>query len=766
MNLHVSAEIAGIVDRAAAASVNRGQFFVGVEHLFAALLEEPEGLPSKIAEQWLTVLHQVQRELVRNGWAHPVATPAGEVVHTPRAIKALSACARLAQRHGRGSACAGHLLLAILSDPLASPARVMDGLAQDRHALLEQLRHELQAANMARPSAGTGSTQAASPAPEAASPSEREPVLETLTRNLTEMARRGDLHPAIGRDAEMLEMMQVLTRKTKNNVMLVGEAGVGKTQLVEGLALRLARQRDDFGHFQVLELNLAALMSGTQYRGAFEEKLLALIEQLKQSPDTILFVDEVHLIMGAGATDGDSMNLANLLKPALARGEIRCIGATTVQEYRKFIEKDPAVERRFQMVRVEELTEQATLAVLLSLRPSFEKHHRIKISSRALDAAIQLTQRHLPHLRLPDKAIDVVDQACAGYRLQAAAGHAPAAGLEEEKITPHDIRKIVSQITRVPLEEITGRERMHLTDLERRIRKRLIGQDEAVARAVAAVKKSRAGLADPNRPDAVMLFLGPSGVGKTHLAKLLAEELYGSTRHLFVFDMSEYVEEHSVAKLLGAPPGYAGHEEEGRLTAAVRSTPFCILLFDEIEKAHPRVFDIFLPLFDEGRIRDTRGRDISFRNTIIILTSNIGAYLISGAQMADVHRPLLDELRRHFRPELINRIDDIVPFHALLSEDVRSILFLEMKQIKKRLDEKQIGLRVYQRAYEYLAQQGYQPEFGARELRRVVDRLVTTPISDLIVSGELRGGDVVDVVMDEGEFVVRRGTQAPAVAAG
>ena len=661
----------------------------------------------------------------------------------------------------------------------------MDRLNLNRGRLLEVLRAALADA----PSPVTPPERLPAPAPEAdafeaperpeAGARDHNGLLDTaesarphaperhgLTRDLTDAALRGRLEPAIGREQEIFEIMQVLTRKTKNNVMLVGDAGVGKTQTVEGLVLQLARstKKPESPNFHFLELNMAALMAGTQYRGAFEEKVIALLDRLKESSDTVLFIDEAHLIMGAGSTDGDSIDLANLLKPALARGEIRCIAATTLQEYRKFVEKDPAIERRFQMVRLEELSGEATLHVLQRLKPSLEKHHGVPISQRAMNAAIALTQRYMPNRRLPDKAIDVLDQACARYRMKRLVAKSDPAFLErtvlpraEDKVTPHDIRKVVSQMTAIPIEEITSEERMHLTGLDSALRAQLIGQDEAVARVVAAAKKARVGLADPHRPEAVMLFLGPSGVGKTQLAKLLARHLFGSRNHLITLDMSEYVEEHSVARLIGAPPGYVGSEEEGQLTGAVRNTPFSIVLFDEIEKAHPRVFDVLLPVFEEGRLRDAKGREASFKNCIIILTSNLGADLLyrSGAGAADA--TLIQELRRHLRPEFINRIDEIVPFYRLLAEDVRSILRLEINKVRERLAEKHIGIRMYQRAYEHLAARGYSPEYGARELRRVVDRMITTPISELLLQQAFQAGDMIDVLMEDGQIEFRKG---------
>ena len=767
MQVHVSSQVNEVIERAVALSVNRGQFFVGVEQIFAALLEDPDALPACIQQEYLSHLYTVMREVARGAWNGQVHTPEGEVFHTPRAITVTQRAGKLAERYGRGAATPGHVLLAILSDAYASPSRAMDRFGMDRGECINKLRAELTKGRpvpkkAAQANTGPAEEEAVSPvhqppglldeAPQpaaAAKNGEGAPPLESLTRDLTALAREGRLDAAIGRDDEMIEILQVLTRKTKSNVMIVGDAGVGKTQVVEGLAVKMARgdfQNGVIPDFQILELNLAALMSGTQYRGAFEEKMLGLLDDLKRSNNTVLFIDEVHLIMGAGSTDDGSIDMANLLKPALARGEIRCVGATTLQEYRKFVERDPAIERRFQMVRIEELSEQATLMVLEKLRSSLERHHRVRIGSRALRAAVQLTQRYMPNRRQPDKAIDVLDHACARYRMKLAAfkeGQDPGQTITptaESKVTPHDIRKVVSQITAIPIEEMTAEERLHLSDIDKRIMQRLIGQDEAVHSAVSSVKKSRAGLADPNRPDSVMLFLGPSGVGKSQLAKLLATELFGSRNHLITFDMSEYIEEHSVSRLLGAPPGYAGCEEEGRLSAAVRNTPFSLLLFDEIEKAHPRVFDVFLPIFDEGRIKDNRGREISFKNCIIILTSNIGSRLLYRSEVEDPREALMEELLKHFRPEFINRIDEIVPFYPLLAEDIRSILRLEINVVRARLREKRIGIRMFQRAYEYLAEEGYDPEYGARQLRRTVDKLITTPLSDKLLAGDVSEG--------------------------
>jgi ATP-dependent Clp protease ATP-binding subunit ClpC len=520
-------------------------------------------------------------------------------------------------------------------------------------------------------------------------------------------------------------------------------------------------------NWRILELSLAALMAGTQYRGALEKKLKSLLEDLQKERDVALFIDEIHLIMGAGSTDNGAMDVANLLKPALARGELRCIGATTIEEYRRFIEKDPALERRFQIIRIEELTSEATLEVLQRLRPSMESHHGVKLSTKALKAAVGLTERYMTDRRLPDKAIDVVDQACARYRLKLCAARAGykaksaddslASPPVADRISPHDIRKIVSRSTGIPIDEITSDERKRLDDLEKHLKSRIIGQDEAVKRVVRVVKRSRVGLSDPNRPDASMLFLGPTGVGKTQLAEAAADLLFGSSRHLITFDMSEYPEAHSISRLIGAPPGYVGSEEEGALIEAVRTTPFSILLFDEIEKAHPRIFDIFLPILDEGRLTGRNGRQVSFKNTLVVFTSNIGADLLRTSPTEDERRSLVEELSRHFRPEFINRIDEIVPFQPLLMEDVRAILHLFLADFARRLRKKGYKLRVYQGAYEVLAEEGYSREFGARELRRTVERLVIDPISEQLLRDAFKPGHAIEVILDGKELAFRQG---------
>jgi ATP-dependent Clp protease ATP-binding subunit ClpC len=774
----VSPEINELLDDATQLSVRRGQFFVGVDHLFEAILVKVDLLPGAFRKQFHDALRVTSQEMSREMWRGRMPTYGTEVFYTPRCAGVTSEAARLAQRINKAGPTAGHLLLAILADAHAMPSRAMDRLGLNRGDAINALRSELGKGAPARqPSRTQHDIPAAAPekertrsgpqvieSPQHDNEQSRSKAAENLTRDLTEIARDGELEPAIGRNQDILTILEILSRKTKNNVILVGEAGVGKTSIVEGLAWAIVNKKAGgvLRGYRILELSMAALMAGTQYRGAFEEKLMGLLEQLRGARDTILFIDEIHLIMGAGTTEGGSIDMANLLKPALARGEIRCIGATTMQEYRKFVERDSALERRFQMLRIEELSPAATWEVLSHLKPALEEHHGVHISRKALHAAISLTRRYMPNRQLPDKAIDAIDQACARYRLKTFSSQGQGFTLESDtppgdRVTPHDVRKVVSRMTGIPIEDITAEERIRLGDLERRIKKRIIGQDEAVSRTVAAVKRARAGLGDPNRPESVMLYLGPTGVGKTQLAKILANYLFGSKDHLVTFDMAEYIEEHSVSRLLGAPPGYKGSDEEGRLAQAIRNHPFSILLFDEIEKAHPRIFDIFLPILDEGRMRDSRGRDVSFRNNIIIFTSNLGSAFLHRADHPAENNQLMDDLRRRFRPEFINRIDEIVPFYPLVFEDVRTMLKLCLKEVNERLRDKQIRLHVYQGAYEYLAQQGYHPEYGARELRRTVDRLVMNPISVMLLEGQFQEGDIIDVLKEDDGLVFKRG---------
>lgn len=770
MQIRVSPEVGAVLDQAESICLRRGGVYVGVEHLFEALVCDAPQLPAPM-QAHAGLFHAAVERVYRDGWRGRMPETSGEIFHTPRCAAIVHEAARLASRLRSKDTLAAHVLLALLADAHAAPCRVLDAMGCDRGALLVALRDSLTAprndaplpSQMARPAAATKTKEAT--CDETAS----EPAtdIQSFTRDLTALAREGVIEPVTGRGKELMQLVEILVRKGKHNAILIGEAGTGKTKIVEGLACQMVSGglREVLPQTRILELNVAAMMTGTEYRGKFEAKVFALLEELHRAHDTILFIDEIHLIMGSGATEGSNLDLANLLKPALGRGELRCVGATTLKEYRQCIAKDPAMERRFQTVRVEALSPEATLGVLESLRPSLEQHHGVQIAAGVMEAVVELTERYLPNRQLPDKAIDVLDQACARERINAAVRKRDTIDGADDAITvtPHTIRKVVSQVSAVPVEEITRGERQRLTDLDARLARKVIGQDDAVAKVAAAVKRARTGLADPNRPDAVMLFLGPTGVGKTELAKQLAKQVFGSASHLIRFDMSEYTEEHSVAKLIGAPPGYVGYGEEGRLTGAVKDAPFSVLLFDEIEKAHPRVFDLFLPILDEGRLKDSDGRLVDFRHCMIIFTSNAGAEVIARAGAGVGENEVLQALQQHFRPEFINRIDEIVPFYPLLFEDVRAILKGMIDSVRARVKVQDIRIRMYQRAYEFLAQEGYSPEYGARELRRAVERHVVNPLSERLLSGEFAAGDTIEVLIENDALAFRKGERREAI---
>ncbi len=790
MQVSVSAELNELIDSAAASSMRTGVSFVGVEHLFTTIIAKPNALPAEFVTTHNKALNSTLTEISRKPWPGKLPGETMEAFYTPRCGDAINEASRLAKRLSGGHTQAGHLLLAILADPYSTPARVMDAAGHDREAIIKDL-HDLLGHQSGAPSPAAAPTprpqqatreevservdlHETGTAPSPLAEHQTDDAIKKFTRDLSAMAREGKLDEAIGRNQEMQDLIEILARKGKSNAILVGDAGVGKTQVVEGLAIAMAN--GDFGESyaqkNIIELNMGALMSGTAYRGAFEEKLNGLIEKLKVDPNAILFIDEIHLMMGAGSTEGGGVDMANLLKPALARGEIKCIGATTLAEYRQHIAKDPAMERRFQMVRLEPLSPQDAYMVLKKIRPSLQRHHGVAISKRALRASIALTIRYMPNRHLPDKAIDVLDQTCARHRLKRMAMERgtdlvnTAVGEDgvADRVGPHEVRKVVARATGIPLEEITSEERRRLSDLERQLSNVIIGQDEAVKRVASTIKRSRAGLADPNRPDGVLLFLGPSGVGKSQLAKALASIVFGSSRHLKIFDMSEYNEAASVTRLVGASAGYVGHEEDGQLTKAITEQPFSILLFDEIEKAHPNIYDIFLPMLDEGRVTDAKGRELSFKNNLIVFTSNVGADIVGGGANADNRRAIIEKLHEHFRPEFINRIDEVVPFCHLLPEDIRKILSLNLREVQKRLRSQGVKLHVYQGAYEHIAEQGYSYEFGARELRRSIEKLIVNPISSAIIDGKFAQGDTVAVKEENGTLLFEKHVPAEGVA--
>ena len=623
--------------------------------------------------------------------------------------------------------------------------------------------------------------------------------LDQYGRDITELARQGKLDPVIGRKAEIERVIHILSRRTKNNPVLIGDPGVGKTAIVEGLAQRAIAKEvpEALQGKRIVAIDLALMLAGASHRGEFEERLKKTLEEVTNAKGgIILFIDELHTIVGAGAAQG-AIDASNMLKPALARGELQCVGATTLDEYRRHIEKDGALERRFQPVMVEEPTREEALEILKGLRPRYEEHHRVKISDIALKAAVELADRYISDRFLPDKAIDLMDEAGAKKRLDTSVPKTVSTVSEELKrlqersrktiaemerieelvnlnsresegwktgilesipeVGEQDIARVVSAITGIPVEDISEDERARLTKLEKRLHERIVGQDEAVNAVSSAIRRARAGLKDPERPIGSFIFLGPTGVGKTELAKALAEALWGDENLMLRLDMSEYGERHTVSRLVGSPPGYVGYEEGGQLTELVRRKPFSVILFDEIEKAHPDVFNVLLQILEDGHLTDAHGKTVDFKNTVIILTSNIGTGMISQAKVGfgrekenrrsfeELKEELLSQLQKSFRPEFLNRIDEVVVFHPLTGENVRKITDLLVEKSRDLLASQGIDMKVSAKARGYLSKRGFDPDLGARPLRRLIQREVENPISNGIVSGEYKEGTTVAV---------------------
>jgi len=615
----------------------------------------------------------------------------------------------------------------------------------------------------------------AQPQPGAARPT---PFLDRFGRDLTRLARDGKLDPVIGRREEMKSLARVLTQKRKSNAILVGEAGVGKTCIVEGLAQRIVSQNPPpaLQEKRLVEVSMAALVAGARYRGDFEQRMQGLIQEASAGDDIILFIDEIHTVMGAGGEG--SADAANILKPALARGELHCIGATTVGEYRKFIEKDPAFERRFEVVWVSEPGREEALEIVRGVRPKFEEHHGIQITDEAIQAAVELAIRYLPDLRLPDKAIDLIDQACAAVRLRGFSTQKsrsqPRSHRREEvaNIGRAEIAAVVAQRCRVPVERLAEDEAKRLLRMEEALCQRVMGQDEAVRAVAEAIRTARAGLKDPRRPVGVFLFAGSTGTGKTELAKALAEFLFGDEPRLIRVDMSEYMEKHAVSRLIGAPPGYIGHDEEGQLTGPVRTNPYSVVLFDEVEKAHPDVMNIFLQIFDDGRLTDARGRHVSFSETVIILTSNLGSVAAApsrhmgfGADDAKAEREtdqreayrqqIMAVIRQSLRPELFNRIQHVVFFYPLDESVVRRIVDKILDSVRQRLSQRKINIELTAAAYALLMREGFDPQYGAREMERAVDRLIVQPLGKAVLEGRIREGATVRVDARDEQLVLK-----------
>jgi ATP-dependent Clp protease ATP-binding subunit ClpC len=654
-----------------------------------------------------------------------------QIYITPDARHMLEEAKREARRMGDEKVGTDHLLLGMILSPSSMTYRLLTRYGVTPDKVYEAIRD-------LRTSGKTAED-------------ENVDVLFKFTEDLTRMAKEGKLLPVIGREKEIHRVIQILGRKFKNNPVLIGDPGVGKTAIVEGLAQKIVKGEvpSFLKNKKLLKLDMGRIIAGTKFRGEFEERMKKLIDALKKnSSQYILFIDELHMVVGAGAAEG-AVDAANLLKPELARGEIQVIGATTINEYRKHVEKDKALARRFQPVLVGEPSVEETIEILKGIRKEFEKHHGVTITDEALVAAAKLGARYITDRFLPDKAIDLIDEAAAAKRLS-----------EDQKLVDeNDIAKVVEQWTGIPVSRMMESEREKLVNLEQLLHRRVIDQEDAVSTIARTIRKARAGLKDPKRPSGVFLFLGPTGVGKTELAKALAEVLFGTEDALIRIDMSEYTEKHSVSRLIGAPPGYVGYEEGGQLTEAVRRRPYSVILLDEIEKAHPEVFNVLLQVFDDGRLTDGKGNTVDFRNTIIIMTSNIASQQILDALeegITNLTGLIEDEMRRHFKPEFINRIDAAIIFKPLNLEHMKKIVELQLKRLEERIKEQKRNIVFTEAAKEYLANRGYLPAMGARPLRRIIENEVESILADKIISGEFAEGETLTIDADEYGLIFKK----------
>jgi ATP-dependent Clp protease ATP-binding subunit ClpC len=799
--------------------------YIGTEHILLGLVKEGSGVGATVLKQLDVDLRKVRMEVEKLVKSGPDMVTMGKLPQTPRAKKVIEYAIEEARNLGHNYVGTEHLLLGLLREQDGVAAQVLVNLGLKLEEVREEVLNLLgaNAENSTDQKSPTGQSQAKQDPTKT-----KTPALDSFGRDLTELAREGQLDPVIGREREIERVIQVLCRRTKNNPVLLGEAGVGKTAIVEGLAQKIiSREIPELLHDRrIVVLDLAMMVAGTKYRGQFEERIKAVMNEVTRAKNIILFIDELHTLVGAGGAEG-AIDASNVLKPALARGEIQCIGATTLDEYRKYIEKDGALERRFQQIIVEPPSSEETLAILKGLRDRYEAHHRVQITDEALDAAVEMSSRYISGRCQPDKAIDVIDEAGARIRLRSmtkppdltevegeiermevekseavkSADYERAAELrdkceqlrreKEEKqqlwrnsnkevdgvVDEEVIAEVVSRITGVPLTRLEKAETQRLLELENELHKKVVSQDEAINAVSRAIRRSRSGLKDPRRPIGVFIFVGPSGVGKTLLAKSIAEFMFGSEESLFQLDMSEYMEKHNVSRLIGAPPGYVGYEEGGQLTERIRRKPYAVVLLDEIEKAHPDVFNMLLQIMEEGRLTDSFGRHVDFRNTIMIMTSNIGAELIkeggsfgfarrsADASYQKMKEMLNKEVEKHFRPEFLNRVDDVIVFKGLSKENLTQIIDYEMKKVFKRLADHGLELELTGEAKEFLIEKGYNPDFGARPLRRAIEQFVEDPLSENILRGEYKGKDRIIISVKEAKLFFEGVLSKPKEAA-
>jgi ATP-dependent Clp protease ATP-binding subunit ClpC len=775
--------------------------YIGTEHILLGLLNEGEGIAAQALESLDIDLASVRDEVVKI-IGQGQQSPSGHIPFTPRAKKVLELSLREALQLGHNYIGTEHILLGLIREGEGVAAQVLQQLGAElqkvRQTVIQLLSGPGGSEEQQPKTAGAGGRESAS--------STGSTVLDQFGRNLTQSARDGSLDPVIGRLREIERVMQILSRRTKNNPVLIGEPGVGKTAIVEGLAQRIVSDDvpENLRGKNLYTLDLGALVAGSRYRGDFEERLKKVLKEIKSRGDIVLFIDEIHTLVGAGAAEG-AIDAASILKPMLARGELQTVGATTLEEYRKYLEKDSALERRFQPVHVEEPSLTDTIDILMGLKDRYEEHHSVRFTDQAIVSAANLADRYLADRFLPDKAIDLIDEAGSRMRIHrksdvpeiieidnklagvrknkadavSSENFERAATLRDEErsllvdraseeaesedsgwvIDEEEIAEVLAQWTGIPVHRLTEEETARLVNMEDELHKRIIGQHDAIQAVSKAIRRTRAGLKDPRRPSGSFIFLGPSGVGKTETAKALTQFLFGQEDALIQLDMSEYMEKHTVSRLVGSPPGYVGYDEGGQLTEAVRRKPFSVVLFDEIEKAHPDVFNTLLQILEEGRLTDAQGRTVDFKNTVIIMTSNLGTRDLHkktvGFHMEDqeltyehMKERVTEELKKHFRPEFINRLDEIIVFHELTMDELKEIVDLMLERVREQLSTQQLDLVLTDDAKEYLGMEGYDPELGARPLRRAIQRLLEDPLSERVLLGEFKAGTTILVGYD------------------